>query len=236
MASETAREQWPVLRLAIVAASCAAVATAHAAPAGAATEGDVALARAHEKQVPLSRADRRAINALLDVFVATAVERRDPEAAYDLATPALRGGSTRRMWARGDIPVMPYRAAGTRFHEWTLAYSFRNEVLIPLTLRPERRQPGGAILFEVALARVGGRWRVDGFMPAATFARGDEPARMWAVPDVNAPGGGPEPGRPRLSAVWFAVPAVLLGLPVVVALAFAARGTLAARRARAERW
>ena len=68
----------------------------------------------------LKPAERRAINATLDRFVASAVQRKDLAAAYDLVTPAMRTGISRRAWAHGTTNVMAYPARGTRFHGWTV--------------------------------------------------------------------------------------------------------------------
>src|SRR5436190_21617859 len=44
----------------------------------------------------LTRADRRTIDKMLDVFVPTAVARHDVAASYDLASSELRAGMSRR--------------------------------------------------------------------------------------------------------------------------------------------
>ena len=53
-------------------------------------------------QRPLTR------NTTIKLFIATAVSRVHVERSYDLVTPAFRQGMTRRQWATGDIPVVPY--------------------------------------------------------------------------------------------------------------------------------
>src|SRR5205814_948153 len=52
------------------------------------------------RRIPVSAAERRAIDSLLDRFVPDAVGREDPGAAYELATPALRAGSSAADWRR----------------------------------------------------------------------------------------------------------------------------------------
>jgi hypothetical protein len=44
----------------------------------------------------------------IKLFITTAVARVHVETSYDLVTPAFRQGMTRRQWATGDIPVVPY--------------------------------------------------------------------------------------------------------------------------------
>lgn len=190
-----------------------------------------------ERQVPLAPETRRAMNRLLDRFVPAAVERRDPAAAFDLVTPALRAGDSREDWADGAIPVTPYDARGTRFHEWWLRYSFPTEVDIQLILMPSEREPQGPLAFDVNFKRVGGQWLIDAFMAEATFAREDETARMMSVRDVNpdAPASGSvsRPDKPRLGSIWFLVPGLLLLLPLAAVIAWVVRELRWNRRARA---
>jgi len=217
----------------------ALAALACAAPSAASGGGQPLPASVFEEaqpQAPLAPATRRALNRLLDRFVPAAVERRDPAAAYDLVTPALRVGDTRRDWARGAIPVPPYDARGTRFHGWLLRYSYPNEVNLQLILMPSERETMGAIVFDVDFKRVAGRWLIDAFMPEATFARDGERPGMFSVRDVNPdlPANGllSRHDKPRLGSIWFLVPGLLLLLPLVAAIAWAARELRWNRRAR----
>jgi hypothetical protein len=174
---------------------------AFAAPAGAAR---------------LTRADRAAINQTLDTFVATAVKRNDVGASYDLVTPELRNGLSRAQWAKGDIPVYPYDARGTKFHGWTVSYVYGNEVGIVLMLRP-RNVRQDTFAFDVTVKRARGRWLVDSFIPAATFANPAHP-RVVGPYDFTAAAGESGTGERHLSAVWIAVPTAVVGLALFVAL------------------
>ena len=93
----------------------------------------------------------------------------DVAAAYDLVTLNIRGGITRRKWGHGGIAVYPFPAAGHTFHGWQLDY-VRPTVGIELTLKARKGSGLGAIIFNVDLKRVGGRWLVDAFTPAAVFS------------------------------------------------------------------
>ena len=124
-----------------------------------------------ERSVPLSAADRRAIDAELDLFVGGVVARRDPLAGWALSTPHLRAGSTRAEWARGDVPVYAYPARGPQFHDWVIDYSFRNSVGLELGVQPRRGAKVGNAAFDVDLKRVGGRWLVDSIYPRAIYPR-----------------------------------------------------------------
>src|SRR4051812_13056166 len=55
----------------------------------------------------LTRPDRREIDPLLDRFIPAGVARKDPAAAWALAGPEMKSGSTLAGWRRGETPV-PY--------------------------------------------------------------------------------------------------------------------------------
>jgi hypothetical protein len=136
----------------------AVVALALAAPASAARQ--------------LTKADRAAINKTIDVLVNSGVKRVNVGASYDVVTPTLRAGMTRKEWAGGDIPIYPFPAKGRTFHHWTIKFIARDEVGVELVLFPTLRNKDGygPIAFDAILKPVKGRWLVDGFMPMATFA------------------------------------------------------------------
>jgi hypothetical protein len=160
----------------------------------------------------LTPADRKAINATLDVFVNHAVKRHDIGASYDVVTPALRGGMSRKQWSRGSIPVYPYAARGLH-HGWTVDYVTRDEVGLELLLQPRRGSRLGAIMFKVYVQPVHGRWLVDSFMPAATFAPEGGPAKVRALPDFSPQpqGGGGSSDTARLGAAYIVIPFGILG-------------------------
>jgi hypothetical protein len=183
----------------------------------------VTAAPALAKEPKLSPADRAAINATLDVFVNHAVKRKGIGAAYDVVTPAMHDGMTRKQWAKGDIPVYPYPAAGRQFHNWTLFSRSSQEAGIELILDPAARHKRnlGQIAFNVYLKPGHGRWLVDSFIPAATFAP------VGKAPVVQGPGdflgtpGGQTYNRPslerhskpsRISVAYIFVPFAAIGL------------------------
>jgi hypothetical protein len=183
----------------------------------------------------LSAKDRAQVNRTLDVFVNHAVKRHNPQAAYDLVTPTLKGGMTRAQWAHGDIGVYPYPAAGRKFHQWTIQYRTKDELSVELILAPTARYRAklGQILFNVYLHPSHGRWLVDSFMPGATFAPIGKPGVVQAArdftgnPSAQSYNRGGEKGRPigaaRVSAKWAVVPFAIV---LLVLLALAARGLI----------
>jgi hypothetical protein len=124
-----------------------------------------------ERQVTLARADRKAINALLDRFVPAALERHHPLAAWELAAPSLRAQVTRRQWAAGNLPVSPYPARGTRFHDWTVVYSYADRVGLDLGLRPRPGARIGVADFSIEVRRYGRRWLMYSIYARRIFPR-----------------------------------------------------------------
>ena len=131
-----------------------------------------------ERQVSLNARDRRAIDALLDRFVVDAVGRRDPGAAYYMASAAMRASVPRRAWIRGDIPVQPLDVLGTRFHGWRPSWSFRNEVNFELLVHARPGSIPAGITYSVDVKREHGRWLVDSFATSALWSPPGSPNRV----------------------------------------------------------
>jgi hypothetical protein len=189
----------------------------------------------------VSPADRAAINRTLDAFVPTAVVRNHSERAWPLATPSMRAGGTRAAWARGELPVAPFPVAGSTFHGWTIDAVRAGAVDIVLLLHPRKGAKVGPISYDITMRKLGGRWLVDSFVPAALFAAAGEDSSIEAQPDL-APGPNvPQfSRRGRINANWvFVVPAVLAGLilfvPLLVLLLHKRRDRRAVRRYEAGR-
>ena len=103
----------------------------------------------------VSPSERAAINRTLDGFINHALKRQDVDAAWNLVTPDLRTGISRSAWDAGNVPVIPFRAGGRTFHEWTVdsatptqvnfelivAAAKTKDCMAPLT-RIARREPG----------------------------------------------------------------------------------------------
>jgi hypothetical protein len=178
----------------------------------------------------LGAADERAIDATIDRLVRTAVQGHDLAASYDLVTPALRTGISRRAWARGTTRVMAYPAKEARSYSWTLDFASRNDVMVDLLLQPRRGARVGPMIFTVELERLHGRWLVASFTPSASFAGAGRTGSMKAFGDY-----GPNAVRnvkPRhVDRLLLVVPAALLLLIVGVPAAIIVRGWRRNRRA-----
>ena len=200
---------------------------------------------AHEKAVPLTRADRRRVNKTIDVLMNAGVKRERPDELYAYATPQLRSQATRAQWRRGDIPVYPYPALGKKFHGWTINYSQRNHLNVDLLAMPSKnRYTLGPVALTLDLRKMHNRWLVDGVFPVATFApvppqgnRGPVVSTYDLVPATA--GSAPSGARSRLSYAYFALPAVIIGGGIAVIVGFfvlrAVRDRRAQRRYAAQR-
>jgi hypothetical protein len=166
----------------------------------------------------LSRDDRTAIDQTIDRFVSTAVRHQNVAASYDLVTPQLRGGMSRAAWARGNIPVYPYPARGSGWHGWTVDYALKDDVAFELLLQPRRGSRLDPISFSGEVKKIHGRWLVDSFYPAASFAA--QGAKVVGPRDFGAPPFGDDSGNSVLGTVWFAVPVGVLALIALVPLTF----------------
>jgi hypothetical protein len=154
----------------------------------------------------ISPADRQAIDRTIDGFVDSAVKREDVGASWNLVTPALRAGTSRGAWEKGNLPVYPYPAGGTSFHSWTVDFASPKEVDLELMI-PSRRSKSDSIQYTVTMKKIGGRWLIDSFNPAATFGGG---GTVVGPHDFTASSGERGKGVARLGSTWIALPAVLI--------------------------
>ena len=181
---------------------------------------------AHEKSVPLTRADRIQVNETIDVLMNDGVKRENPAAVYAVASPGLRSLAKKSDWKRGEIPVYPYPALGKKFHGWTINYSQRNHLNVDLLVMPSRnRTTLGPVALTLDLRKIDKRWLVDGIFPVATFAplppqgnRGPVISTYDLVP--AAAGSAPSGARSRLSYAYFLLPAVIIGGGIAFVIGF----------------
>ncbi|MDQ3992971.1 MAG: hypothetical protein M3229_04860, partial [Actinomycetota bacterium] len=188
-------------------------------------------------RVPFSAIRRRAVERVLEEFVATAVTRRNVASSYDLTTRAMRAGMTRRQWAKGDIPVYPFPAVPEKTEILQVLGSYRRSVLVDVSLVPRSRADVGASDFTVELRRVGKgrsrRWLVQSFTPLRVNPK---PARNAAA-GGTASEAGPPPEKPisasKLDERWLLVPLSILALIVIAPVGLGVSEWWRARRAEA---
>lgn len=181
------------------------------------------------RHAALTPEERARVLATVANFVRTAVARARIGDSYDLVAGNLRAGFTRREWAKGDIPVVPYPVARAG---WKLNYSYQNAVGVHVLLYPKRGSGLRPALFLAELTPVGSgkrrRWLVSSWVPAG--AQPPRAAERAGVGGVGRPAANVG-GRSALGAAWLAVPLGLLALIVLVPLAVGVRGWYHSRRA-----
>jgi hypothetical protein len=178
----------------------------------------------------LKPADKRAIDATLDRFVPAAVQRHDLAAAYDLVTPAMRTGISRRAWAHGTTNVMAYPARGTRFHGWTVDLAQPGYAMVDLLLQPRRHAHQGPMIFTVELRRIHGRWLVASFIPSASFAGAEKTGSMQAFADYG-PLASKNPKPKHVNRLYLIAPALVMLLIVALPASILLRSWRRNRRA-----
>lgn len=178
----------------------------------------------------LTRNERAALVSVARRFVETAVTRNHPERAYDLAAPSLRGGLSRKQWAGGEIPVVPYPVDRAR---WKIEYSNSEAVglLVAVYPSPTARVKPAVFAMSMVPQRAGrsARWLVTSWVP-----KGGSPSAI--APPTGSVGGGltaeAERISPRASVAWLLIPAALICLVFVVPIAFLVRERRVERRMR----
>lgn len=210
--------------------------TAKPEPEEAAPHGKVWVYR-EPKLARLTAAER---TRLLDTslrFVRTAVARRHLDQAYALADPQLLQGMSKREWMTGNIPVVPFPAAGVA--QWDVTYSYENDVAFQLSLVAKPGSSpvvGKTFTIELVRPKRGAAWRVVSWSPLGISGSNNDVEIAAQQKQVEA--AAVERGAP-LGTWWLALPATVLGLAVLVPVGLGVRSWLAGRRAerdyRAER-
>jgi hypothetical protein len=175
------------------------------------------------------RADHARRVQVLDAtlrFVSTAVRRDHVDASWTLVDPSLKDGFTRTTWAKGNIPVVPFPAAGLA--GWKIDWSYADDVGLDVALLPQKGSKLHAKTFLVELKRhgPGGHWLVASWVPKGVSVESD----------LVTAGAGQKPVPPprTLAGKWLLLP--LLGVAAVFLVplsVMAGRGWL--RGARAQR-
>lgn len=185
------------------------------------------LAGSASASAQISPAERAAINRTLDGFINHALKRQDVDAAWNLVTPDLRTGISRSSWDAGNVPVIPFRAGGTTFHQWTVDSATPTQVDFELIV-PAAKTKDSSIQFFGTMEKIRGRWLVDAFNPSATFGGG----AVVSGSDYAPPPGGGGTGEATLGSVWIVIPAVLIGAGILFLIGWLLFGWARGRRRR----
>ena len=200
-------------------------------PPVAGTEGPADLAVA-TPNVKLTRADRRAIDRTLDTFLPQAMERRDPAAAWALAGPELRSGSTLADWRRGSLPVPEYQAREKTFHAWQTIDVGPRYVIFNLLVHPAKGWKAAPYVFSGEVVKQDGRWLVNRLYTIAIMNPVTKTNHEWGPADFAAPptasGNGDRPTSKIGTLGWLPI----LGILAAVVILPASLGAVALVRAR----
>lgn len=188
--------------------------------------GPGSLPPAQPSTVKRTRAELEAPLAVAAKFIHTAVERRNVDDSWTLVTPDLRAGYSRRAWAKGDIPIVPFPAGEVR---WALDYSFADSVGFQVALFPKKGSgvPATVFLLDLKEVRSGKekRWLVSGFTPTPSQASDTEGTETLATSRPATSHGA------VLGAGWLLIPLALLGLAVLIPVGLGISYWLKVRRA-----
>ncbi len=181
------------------------------------------------KPVRYTAAERSRAAGVMLAFVQSAVIRRHLSYSYDLTTPSLHQGLTRRRWETGEIPIVPF-PVGTDLRGAVLVESIRNELDYRVSLFPPKASGVEPAVYDLKLRRIGRAWLVDSWAPSIRGLFGPN-----AIPD-----GPPNPNQPiiqstnpHLSRQWAYAPIAFLVFALLLApLVLGGRCLIDSRRAR----
>ena len=124
------------------------------------------------KTVRATPGEKAAALRTLSVFVPSAFTRRHLEQSWPLATQHMKIGTSRADWLAGDLPVVPYPAAGYRTFGTVLKYQYRHVLGFDVLVLPKAGPKGklaGQQVYSCELHDVHGRWLVDFCYPRKTL-------------------------------------------------------------------
>jgi len=184
------------------------------------------------KSVRLTDQSRREALTVAARFIDTAVARKRVGDSWELLAPSLKEGYTKETWSRGNIPVVPFPVGVAK---WQVDYSFRDSIGLKVALFPKPGADQRATVFNLDLIAVpdgpGSRWRVESFQPNPIQGiQGGSTLSAAGFPNL----GGGSTGESRLGLGWLFLPLGILGLVLIVPLAFGIRAWYCGVRAERE--
>jgi hypothetical protein len=188
----------------------------------------------HQK---ISAADRRAIDRLLDRFFPAAVERKDPDTAWELAGPEIRAASTRADFRKGTSPVPRYPANEPNYHHWRAIDVERGSVVLNILVHPQDPQKLGTWVFSVQVVKSGARWLVNRIYTIAVMNPPTRPAtvthELGPADYASAPGAQRSHSTSTTGGHSLIIPvAAILAIVLLIPLALAGVALVRRRRFR----
>jgi hypothetical protein len=173
----------------------------------------------------LTADDKTQLKSTVALFISTSVARHHPERSWPIIDPILREGLTKKQWSTGNIPVVPFPAAGVDLIQ--LQEIQDRKALVEVMLAPTRQShlPHKTFQIELRLQPRGShRWTVAAWVPEGVSTRIDT-----SPPDVVAAAAHPR----HFSAVWIVVPlSLFVAALVLLPVGILARDHYRFRRAR----
>jgi hypothetical protein len=160
--------------------------------------------------------DRAAINKLLDEFIPAAVAQKDLQRGWELSAGVARVVSHAE-WMKGNTSLQKYPAKGTKFHGWTVNYSYPGDVGFDILLQPTDKSLG-AWSFRAEAEKIGGRWKITTWYTVATYAPAGQTQTVVGPNDFLAGNASAAPGsdKARLRPWVLATPFAFLGALALV--------------------
>jgi hypothetical protein len=183
----------------------------------------------------LSASDERQLRSTIALFISTAVARHHPERSWPIVHPLLREGLTKRQWSTGNIPVVPYPAAGIDLLR--LESAVGQKALVEVFLEPPRGSRLVRKTFQIELRRLPHgphRWLVSSWVPeGVSQSQIDRDASTTPASVVAA-----AYHAQHIAAKWILIPVglflgALILLPTGVFVRHAYQSRRATREARA---
>jgi len=109
--------------------------------------------------------------AVARAWILSAVARRNTGASWALTDPSFRAGYTRKQWASGSIPVVPFAVDPNVLTKYAVDFSHPREAQIEVALAPKAGTQGG-IFFMILKARGYGKhkhWLVSYWVPRTSL-------------------------------------------------------------------
>ncbi len=114
------------------------------------------------KQIPLEKEARRVAGR----FILTAVARKHLAESYELTSPELRQGLSKKEWLTGSIPVPPYPVGEIEAATLKVDESYPNEASLQVALLPPTSDTNlKPQVFFIGLKKLKGQWKVTYWIP-----------------------------------------------------------------------
>jgi hypothetical protein len=181
--------------------------------------------------------ERRAINATLSAFLGAALDRSSPAAAWRLAGPEMKSGSTLRQWRAGTSPVPYFPTREKTFGGWEAVDAGPDYVVFDhLLVHPRRGSNTSSSIFAGEVIKRDGHWLVNRLYTIAVMKRPTKTGthqvgpQDYAAPSASSQGGAGQSSGGSLGKQWLLVGAGIVGLALLFPFGFAIASALRSRR------